>query len=646
MNTTTVGQVFLIEDDGTLILPPAETGLTFDSISLEKTYSVFRQTWGDDYDFLACYLDVPSLNIAPPYPGTFYHCVYNDVTGINQYWGDFWNERPFYMNSSRLLGLAHLPKTKFSRTKDVNTYRDLASRYVRLHEMGHQWLATVWFDSGAGPSSELLDPSNLWHWGLKFDCDQSSMSHHQLDWEPDPLDSYKFTERDVTPERNVYAPLDLYLMGMLSPSDPRLSNLCIIDNINPPISSGSGTVHSGNLRIQNVANIINLHGNRVPTATEAQRSFRQAFVLVTKDLNLSEAKPDVGILLAKTIDEERIAHTTEFRSATESRSVLDTYLYSNAYDGIYIKDNDSDTGAEPSGKPFWNSPDIWVRNAEDGGLTHQGTIRNQDNFVYVRIRNKGGQPSGEITANLFQAHWPGTEFLYPEDWRWDTSHFINSKTVATVPAGGSVTISFKWDQNLIALASGWHPCLLVDILPLHPDVAATGRLHSVQANRRIAQKNITIIEPPKRNTWLHFPFVIGSSSLPGRWAWIMIRQSKGKSIPEAAVDLGTDDWADRLDRFEPPEALREEFRINRSLNAGAKGGHVIEQDGRSIFRLSDIRKGGAIALPLIEGERKKLGLRLNWKTNQVSRIAHFEITQVNGQNETVGGVDLVVRARA
>jgi len=57
---------------------------------------------------------------------------------------------------------------------------------------------------------------------------------------------------------------------------------------------------------------------------------------------------------------------------------------------VWTRDNPNDNGDEPSDLNNWyESPDLWVRNANDGGLIHQDPIANQMNYVYVRLRNRG-----------------------------------------------------------------------------------------------------------------------------------------------------------------------------------------------------------------------------------------------------------------
>lgn len=58
-----------------------------------------------------------------------------------------------------------------------------------------------------------------------------------------------------------------------------------------------------------------------------------------------------------------------------------------------IRDNDDDTGNEPNNSStiVWNSPDIWLRNQNDG-LTNQESehIKGNDVYIYVRLCHNGG----------------------------------------------------------------------------------------------------------------------------------------------------------------------------------------------------------------------------------------------------------------
>jgi len=91
---------------------------------------------------------------------------------------------------------------------------------------------------------------------------------------------------------------------------------------------------------------------------------------------------------------------------------------------IYVRENLTDIGTVPSGGNWWASPDIWVRNDADPNFDprpfptmspswmpagHQNpeyrdSKTSRPNYVYVRVHNRGDQPSsGTERLRLYQA---------------------------------------------------------------------------------------------------------------------------------------------------------------------------------------------------------------------------------------------------
>ena len=65
---------------------------------------------------------------------------------------------------------------------------------------------------------------------------------------------------------------------------------------------------------------------------------------------------------------------------------------------------------------FWESPDIAVRNADDGRWSTSLHWSGQTNYVYVRAQNGGLVAASGVHVNLRAVRFPGTEFTYPLDW--------------------------------------------------------------------------------------------------------------------------------------------------------------------------------------------------------------------------------------
>ncbi len=121
-----------------------------------------------------------------------------------------------------------------------------------------------------------------------------------------------------------------------------------------------------------------------------------------------------------------------------------------------------------------NSPDIWVRNQDDGftNQTHQqplystssnGTVSNT-NYVYVRVKNISGVTSdGTETLSL---HWTrnGMNPTWPDVWDGsnpNVGNLINTLNIPVLVSGQDTILEFMW--NIVADTSqvqDWGHCLL------------------------------------------------------------------------------------------------------------------------------------------------------------------------------------------
>jgi hypothetical protein len=669
VQTAQVGQVFVIGDpDGTLLA----TGTGIDVIDWTVAYQYFRAGWGDDYDFVAFYLDLAS---GMPNPGRAYSSpVYNDVAGINHPYGDYFDVRSSF-GTSRLLSFQ-----AFRPADDT--------RQLRLQETAHQWAAYVYFKNYQAESMshpDLLDIGDgaYRHWQGWFDDDLSPMDYDLWDWQPQGGDAYK--KVNIGPDEFAYCSLELYLMGMRAPAD--VPGFYYFPTLTMDLTDF--TIWHGmpvNLTVQNIQWA---HGSRNPGAADSPRCFRQAFVVLTKDLASGQA-------LAATVDTSRLAHAEAFREATESRSVLDTYLYTDPYDNVFIRDDQNDNGTEGAiPTNWWDSPDIWVRNIDDDDPTPQTTLRGQDNYVRVRVNNGGSEPIGPVTVSVYRTNWAGTEFLYPEDWQVP-DRIDAPKVIDAISPQSSAVAKFTWSAAMIPPDTWTHPCLLAEVLPIH---RIKTKLRHVWEDRRLAQRNIEIQNlsmPPMPGSPFPAPrpvrFQVGSRSLPARWVQIRIRQTAGTPLEEIALDLGQERWADRVETMRLPvagfsargvAALRIgatktvvrlrllsaaslavalggggalEARVHAPagtaidledstfdvLSGVAQGGSVIERDGGAQLLVHDPFVGGSIAIPLFEAERRELGMFVviprKWNSDEI----RLEITQRDDRDQVLGGMDVVL----
>lgn len=166
---------------------------------------------------------------------------------------------------------------------------------------------------------------------------------------------------------------------------------------------------------------------------------------------------------------------------------------------LWLRDDPADTGAEPWAGRFWDSPDLWVRNADDGGLAHQNPEFGQDNWFHARVRNRGPGAARHFVVTFAVANFAGVEFTYPSDWL----PAMVAVAGFDLPAGSQRVVTARWPRHLLPPA-GSHPCWLAAVLTQgdRPPVGA----HTWQRNG-LAQKNLAVVDL-RPNVWLTLPFIV------------------------------------------------------------------------------------------------------------------------------------------
>ncbi|GGB83446.1 hypothetical protein GCM10007424_24350 [Flavobacterium suaedae] len=193
---------------------------------------------------------------------------------------------------------------------------------------------------------------------------------------------------------------------------------------------------------------------------------------------------------------------------------INTYGYGAGLD-LYTKDSAADTGIEPNTvtTQLWRSPDIWVRQNADNGLTHQNpeySSVGNPNTVYVRVRNRGCLTS--TGTEKVRLYWTkaGTSVQWPTSWNGSTfgggqlrGDEIGAVTIPPLAPNQEVILSVPWvvpnpaDYNSITPNDKWHFCLLSRIEasgdPMtYPETAS--HAYNVKQNNNIAWKNISIVD--------------------------------------------------------------------------------------------------------------------------------------------------------
>jgi Subtilase family len=128
------------------------------------------------------------------------------------------------------------------------------------------------------------------------------------------------------------------------------------------------------------------------------------------------------------------------------KNVIDSVL--NVAADVYIRDFVGDTG-DPHSGAISASPDVIVRptavtNPQTAFGAGSGTENDdalgyeveagQDNFIYVRVRNRGGSVATNVVADVYWS--PVASLVTPNLWT-----FVGSVTLANVPTGNVLTVS-------------------------------------------------------------------------------------------------------------------------------------------------------------------------------------------------------------
>ncbi len=284
---------------------------------------------------------------------------------------------------------------------------------------------------------------------------------------------------------------------------------------------------------------------------------------------------------------------------------------------VLIKDAPSDTGAEPfTGQPFWESPDIVVRQTDDKVFVDQPAVQGQKNFVYVRVHNRGTETANNVTVSLRAVAFPGSEFLYPQD--WTTVDATHVKPTGVTPhfnhlAPGATEIAkFRIEKDDVDVLYGWeqihrHPCLLAEVT-CDGDPTAGGFAVHVWDRNNLAQRNITVI--PKLQPFIKripraslYAFVAGNRSNLEPYMEVMIDRSAVPRSVELLLDPASRESVfptlsdEDLGRGRPRdgEGAREHtagavvLRLGRNRDPGA--GLVVRVERRRVRRGGPARRG-------------------------------------------------------
>lgn len=214
---------------------------------------------------------------------------------------------------------------------------------------------------------------------------------------------------------------------------------------------------------------------------------------------------------AQTMDEEDETpmYSSVFESTGEDLSLNHTPWPNE----LYIKDNLADTGKEynTTDSVFWDSPDIWIRNSNDGETTRECTHMNVNSngklYIYTQIINRGFEDYRQTTPFNLHLYWTRKNLGLSKNSLFQSNQTMGD-FIATIPinqnitAGDSIIIEYEWTvpSELSALQNE-HGLLDIDLVA-RIDTSATylfagPSMTEPWKENSVATKKYTVISPSK-----------------------------------------------------------------------------------------------------------------------------------------------------
>ncbi len=129
------------------------------------------------------------------------------------------------------------------------------------------------------------------------------------------LPNGQFRKVNLSSDERTYCNLDLYLMGLLGPKE--VGEFTLLRN---PVPVGASTTDFTATPVRlNINNFIAQEGPRMPTVGISPKYWRQAFILLTKDIHKVHE-------LVDTVDFLRLRWEQDFMEATKGLGRIDTVL--------------------------------------------------------------------------------------------------------------------------------------------------------------------------------------------------------------------------------------------------------------------------------------------------------------------------------
>jgi hypothetical protein len=246
----------------------------------------------------------------------FESTIANDIRGIGTALFDSSGEFGSAGRLSSFVVLDDLAKYPDDPAARIPNLGEDTTLSIVAHETGHRWGVSLRFRDTAGQASEQLLGRQSAHWSFFFDSDASVLEGNDIE----DLGGGSFRTAGAAQR---YGPLDLYAMGLIGEGEvPTVFFVQSPAGTSLVRSSAprTGVSFTGTRREVTIADIVAVMGTRRPSAAQATRLHRQAFVYV-----VGAGRTASPAAIAKL---ERIRQAWEpyFNAATGGRMSVDTSL--------------------------------------------------------------------------------------------------------------------------------------------------------------------------------------------------------------------------------------------------------------------------------------------------------------------------------
>lgn len=319
---------------------------------------------------------------------------------------------------------------------------------------------------------------------------------------------------------------------------------------------------------------------------------------------------------------------------------------------LFMRDNWEDTGKEPNmtTDKFWISPDIWVRNQDDGIFVHENPVYSPDHgmaYIYANIRNRGKEKfdgKGKwlilywalASTSFTDKVWKGRETSNDGN---PTGGILEAKPIPAIEAGDSVLVRVRWAlPNLLEdeEEGNFHFCLSAKIMDVqYDDGYVDGKTYfDKRGSNDQVQKNVSVIRK-KDNLIATNVYVRNFDSSQKSYTLELIPQTASDALLFSKAKVEMNMGPKVYSAWERGGFLSQDVELPQANSNGAAL--------RTVKFLSPQSKLQAVKLNGNEFDKVKLKFAFNEYSSQ-SITYNFDLIQKDENGNIVGGETFIVES--